>query len=262
MKPGLAKNSDSEKLRSSVPVTDPFMSRFEHHIRGHFLHFEHPLAPAFSAAVATRLLLIFIFLEVVVSPCANVLGVVDTEGIPAWLRVPMMMLIALACVRILARLPLAGIGLRKWSDWGPTERSYTPQVIVLGTAVFTIIFWERLQTVFGNEEMRSAALIALPVQLVWGFYQELMYRGVLQTALTQRLGARRGMLLANLVFTFGPLHYYHFASAGSPAGMFGAIFGIGLAFALIYQRSGNLWIVGILHGIGDWYIDGLSEIVG
>lgn len=33
-----------------------------------------------------------------------------------------------------------------------------------------------------------------------------------------------------------------------------AIFAIGLFFGILFHRSGNLWIVAILHGIGNAYI--------
>jgi membrane protease YdiL (CAAX protease family) len=36
--------------------------------------------------------------------------------------------------------------------------------------------------------------------------------------------------------------------------MFAAIFLIGLFFGVLYRRSGNLWIVGVLHAIGNAYI--------
>jgi membrane protease YdiL (CAAX protease family) len=61
-----------------------------------------------------------------------------------------------------------------------------------------------------------------------------------------------GVLIANLVFTFGPLHFNYFGlgtDAGPRWGMFGAIFVIGQFFGLVYQRSGNLWIPALLHGL-------------
>ena len=39
-----------------------------------------------------------------------------------------------------------------------------------------------------------------------------------------------------------------------PLGVFTAIFCVGLYFAVLFQRSGNLWIVGVMHGIADWYV--------
>ncbi len=40
--------------------------------------------------------------------------------------------------------------------------------------------------------------------------------------------------------------------------MFAAIFAIGAFFGALYARSGNLWIVGVFHGIGDAYVTGLA----
>ena len=41
--------------------------------------------------------------------------------------------------------------------------------------------------------------------------------------------------------------------------MFAGIFAIGLFFAVLFLKSGNLWMVGIFHGLGDSYIVGLSN---
>ncbi len=96
--------------------------------------------------------------------------------------------------------------------------------------------------------------------LIWGFYQELMYRGILQTELVRRWGPVAGILVSNTLFTFGPLHFYHFAGM-SPLPMFTWIFAIGLFFGVLLWRSGNLWIVGVLHGVGDAYFTGLPNVV-
>jgi uncharacterized protein len=100
-------------------------------------------------------------------------------------------------------------------------------------------------------------------QLMWCFYQELMYRGLLQTELTRRFGALWGALIANVAFTFGPLHFYHFQSAMTDVNkaiMFAAIFGIGLFFAFIFARTRNLWIVGVFHGLGNVFTEGGPDI--
>src|SRR5439155_2146928 len=89
----------------------------------------------------------------------------------------------------------------------------------------------------------------------FGFYQEFVYRGMVQTELVRRWGAPVGILVANMLYTFGPLHWQYFASKASVGGpMFAAIFAIGLFFGLLYQRSGNLGIVTIFHAIGNGYI--------
>ena len=73
--------------------------------------------------------------------------------------------------------------------------------------------------------------------------------------LTTRTGAPIGILLANVLYTFGPLHWNYFASRASLAvPMFAGIFAIGLFFGILFKRSGNLWIVGTFHAIGNAYI--------
>ena len=89
---------------------------------------------------------------------------------------------------------------------------------------------------------------------LWGFYQEVLYRGLLQTELVRRWGAAAGILVANLLFTFGPLHFYHWRT-GLPAWpMFAGIFAVGLFFAALQHRSRNLWMVATFHGIGSAWL--------
>jgi membrane protease YdiL (CAAX protease family) len=38
--------------------------------------------------------------------------------------------------------------------------------------------------------------------------------------------------------------------------MFAAIFVIGLFFAVLFHRSGNLWIAAVFHGLGTAFILG------
>jgi membrane protease YdiL (CAAX protease family) len=91
--------------------------------------------------------------------------------------------------------------------------------------------------------------------LCFGFYQELVYRGMVQTALTRRWRNVAGILFANVLYTFGPLHWRYFGSRiGLAVPMFASIFVIGLFFGAIYRRSGNLWIVAIMHAVGNAYI--------
>src|SRR5260221_14571242 len=91
------------------------------------------------------------------------------------------------------------------------------------------------------------------VNFAWGFYQELVYRGLLQTELVRRFGAIAGVLAANLLFTFGPLHFYHL-SRPNPWPMLAAIFAMGLFFGAPFHRSRNLWLPAVFHGIGTAWI--------
>ena len=98
--------------------------------------------------------------------------------------------------------------------------------------------------------------------LLWGFYQEVVYRGILQTELVRRWGSLLGILVSNLLFTFGPLHFYHFWGRVPWLALpvFTGIFLTGLFFGVLFRRSGNLAIVCVLHGLGNCYIDGLGTL--
>ena len=232
---------------------------FSDHLRGHVLLFDKRSHPLHSAA-AIRLLLIFGFLEVIIGPRMRILGLFDVS-IPSWIRIAVLLVLALALVRFVAGIRLSDIGLVPWRDWTTTERSYFIQAFVLGNIVFGTLFASRLRAIARNEALWTAALGILLTQFAWGFYQELVYRGILQSALVARWGAVAGILIANTLYTFGPLHWFHF-DRPSPWPMFAGIFAIGLFFSLVFWRSGNLWMVGLFHGLGDFYVTGTEQILG
>ena len=212
----------------------------------------------YDASAGLRLLMIFLLLEAVLGPRLSLFGYLGLPQPPAWLRVPLLLGLALLLIRYFARLRLVQVGLYVWKDWSATEKSYFIQVLVIANLVFGIIFAERLRVICADAGLWSQAALVVGVNFLWGCHQELVYRGILQTELVRRWGIWLGILVSNLLFTFGPLHYYHFARGAWP--MFGGIFLIGLFFAVLFRRSGNLVIVGILHGIGNSYIDGLGTL--
>ncbi len=175
------------------------------------------------------------------------------------------LLTALVCWLVIsfARVRLSQLGLYSWPTWSKTEKFYLMQIVPIAIVVFSFFQSASLKVLWARPNLWAIGLFVFVPKMIWGFYQEFLYRGVLQTELVRRWGARTGILVSNLVFTFGPLHAYHFRTARvnpSHLWIFAAIFAIGLFFAFIFRRSGNLWIVGIMHGLGDWFIDGLAEV--
>jgi membrane protease YdiL (CAAX protease family) len=216
------------------------------HWRGHVLLFERKERPALDAKTALRLLVVFVVLEGLIGPRfegPRLLGLPDP---PALLRIAILFVLALLLVRFVARISFRRLGFLPWREWSATEKSYFLQVAVIFSVAGALLLGSRLRPEF------------FATALVWGFYQELVYRGILQMALVSRMGAVAGILLGNLLFTFGPLHFYHFFQAPPAVGMFAAIFAIGLFFAILFHRSGNLWIVAIFHGLGTAFILGGS----
>ncbi len=226
------------------------------HWRGHVLLFERKRAPAFDASTGVRLLLIFVLLEGVIGPRLSLFSFLHLPLPPVWIRTAALLGFALLLLRFFAGVKLSELGLYRWREWSATEKSYFVQLLIISNVVFVLILRGRLRTILAEPTaMRQVLTVMLPY-LLWGFYQELVYRGVLQTELVRRWGPVAGVLVTNILFTFGPLHFYHFARTSSPLPIFAGIFAIGLFLGVVFQRSGNLWIVAIAHGIGNFYIEG------
>jgi CAAX protease family protein len=233
------------------------------HLRGHFFLFETRRPPAYESSAGLRLLLIFILLEGVIGPRASLLNLFGLPLPPPWLRVPALLILAMLLVRFFAGVRLVQIGLYPWRDWTVTEKSYFIQVLVIANVIFGILFADRFRMILADLGLwwRPAAIVVF-TSFVWGFHQELVYRGILQTELVRRWGSLPGILVSNLLFTFGPLHFYHFLgrTPGHALPMFTGIFLIGLLFGVLFRRSGNLAMIGVLHGLGNCYIDGLGVL--
>ncbi len=174
--------------------------------------------------------------------------------VPLWVLVPLLLGCALLSVRFGAGLKLSQIGLYRWRKWTVTEKSYFVQLLIIANVVFPLVFAPRLATILTQHAaLRTLATVFVPY-LFFGFYQEVVYRGILQSELVRRWGAFAGILASNVLYTFGPLHWHYFSPLVVP--MFAAIFAIGLFFGVLFRRSGNLWIVAVVHGIGNAYIVG------
>lgn len=221
------------------------------HLRGHLLLFDRSAAPALTNAAGVRLLLAAALVEVVRLAAVRWLY----PGIPGWLLLPILLGLGLLLVPVIAGVKLSGLGFRPWRNWSATEKSYFLQVVVIANVVFPVV----LAAPLGNRVAQAGVAWSLwnvfVPYLFFGFYQELVYRGMVQLELIRRWGAPIGIVVANVLYTFGPLHWYYFASRESLAvPMFASIFAIGLFFGVLFRRSGNLWIVAIFHAIGNAYI--------
>lgn len=218
------------------------------HLHGHFLLFDQKPTPRYDASAGVRLLILAVALEVIR------LGLVKwlPPVLPLLILVPLLLAVGLLSVRFLAGLRLSQIGFRPWREWTATEKSYFVQLLIIANVVFPLVFAARLRAILGQPNALSIVATVFVPYLFYGFYQEVVYRGMLQSELVRRWDAFAGILVANLLYTFGPLHWNHFTPVNVP--MFASIFAIGLFFGVLFHRSGNLWIVAIMHGIGNAYI--------
>lgn len=220
--------------------------------QGHLLQFESQPDWLIERRLALRLLWFFIVFELVLGPRLG------WWSLPVSWRLPLQwtaMLLALQWSAVSYR----AIGFKPWSVWTRTERWYLPQAVVLANVIFFALFAAPFLAMASAPAYVTTLLLLIFTQLLWGAWQELIYRGLLQTALRHWLRPWPALLIANTAFTFGPLHFYHFSIERSwlaTLAMFAAIWFIGLLFGFLFMRTRNLWLIAVLHGIGNVYIDG------
>ena len=222
-------------------------------LRAHALQFERPLAPSYDAAVGRRILIAFVVVAFgVFHGLRLALAKFELAGTPIGgsTFVAALLAVFLVAQRRWVRAPVSDIGLQRPSAWTRRERLYAVQVALLVLPAFTFVFRDHLRGLIELHGPSGFVVFSVLTGLAWGVVQEFLYRGWLQSELTRRFGGMSGLLLANLVFTFGPLHLNHVLAPDGPNwGTLAAIFGIGLLFGLVYRRSGNLWIPALLHGL-------------
>jgi membrane protease YdiL (CAAX protease family) len=218
------------------------------HLRGHLLLFERRPWPELTNSAGFRLLVVAAGLEILRLSAVRWLY----PRVPLWVLLPLLLGIALVSVPTIAGGRLSQLGLRRWGEWTTTEKSYFLQVVILATVFLLIVLAASLRGNVGAPGSVQSLWGVFVPYLFFGFYQELVYRGMVQLELVRRWGVPMGILGANVLYTFGPLHSKYFASQASLAGpMFLSIFLIGLFFGVLYRRSGNLWIIACFHAIGN-----------
>jgi membrane protease YdiL (CAAX protease family) len=220
-------------------------SRWSAAWQGHILRFGRAPGPPWDAATGLRVLACVLLLEVLIGPRFGVLAWLGVPIPPPAVRVPLLLAVALVLLRGFAHVPFAGVGLRPWRAWSAAEKWYFIEVLVLADVVMGFLYPSRIH--------HPGTML---LGLLWGFHQELVYRGMLQGELVRRFGAAAGILAANVLFTFGPLHAYHYLRDPPAIGLLGAVFAVGLFFGVLSHRSGNLWMAGIFHGVGNAWVLG------
>ena len=225
--------------------------RWSPHLRGHLLLFDRRPEAADDPRAGARLLLAALLLE-----SARLAAMAWLfPRVPLVALLPLLTALGLALVPVVAGIPLTQIGFRPWREWTMTEKSYLIQVVVLANVVFPLVLAAPLRARIADDGLASSLVHVFLPFLFFGFYQELVYRGMVQRELVRRWGTAAGIVTANVLFTFGPLHWSYLVTRSSVAvPLFAATFAIGLLFGLVYRRSGNLWIVALFHAIGNAYI--------
>src|SRR6185436_12277534 len=179
-------------------------------IAAHLLRFERPERGSYDAATGTRSLFAFVLVGWVLHPALLWLAERFGQNHLEWVRPAIVVTLLVAVVVAMATLVRADrrtIGLHRWRAWTPRERIYLLTVVPLAVFAFSIVFRDHFARLITIHGWIGLFAVSVPVALLWGVVQELIYRGLLQTELVRRLGSVPGVLLANLAFTFGPLHF-------------------------------------------------------
>lgn len=92
----------------------------------------------------------------------------------------------------------------------------------------------------------QVAFVFALTSLAVGFREELFYRGVLQRWLRERLGLLSSIAISNFVF----LLYHWGVQPFTPANIVSMFF-TGCALGLLYEATGSLIFVGLLHALYD-----------
>ena len=182
--------------------------------KGHLLQFERPSSPKYDDATGWRLLIAFGILAFLVIPAFR-FGLhssgLSTQEWSSLLLVCMILAAFFLTIRTYVKVDSRIIGLHDWVDWTSREKVYLFQTLPLLAVLFIALFQQHFRQLIDNYGLVGFVAFSALTGLLWGVVQEFIYRGLLQTELVRRFGAIGGVLIANLVFTAGPLHleYFH-----------------------------------------------------
>jgi hypothetical protein len=181
--------------------------------RGHLFLFDKPAQPTYTSRQGSRLLLVFVFLEGIIRPlflfCSRRLNIVVYN----WRSIVNMTIIIFLfyfLIRILTKIKASQLGLYSWKQWSKTGKLYLLQIIPITIIIFSFFNSASLKVLWSRPDLFKIILLTLLPQMIWGFYQELLYRRILQTELVRRWGAAKGILASNFIFTLVPFTHITF----------------------------------------------------
>ena len=207
-----------------------------------------------------KFLSIFIFVIAIQQISSFIIDRLNFENNHYILLIQQIILIFLLGIFVIkiGKTKLSQIGIYSWQNWNKKIKWILFIVTPIVIMIFSSTFFSRIEVLINHSELFAIGSIVLLREFLYGFYQEFLYRGILQTELVKRWGVWIGITVSNLVFTFGPehLHFYKSNLVG-----FAFMFCLGLLFSFLFYRFKNLITVGIWHGIGNIFIDGLGILI-
>ena len=207
-----------------------------------------------------RFLLIFalmIIIQPILSFLVDQLNFENNYYILLIQQIILLFLISVFVIRI-GKTKLSQIGIYSWQNWNKKNKWIFFIVTPIVLMIFSFTFFSKIEVLINHSVPFKIGFVVLLREFFYGFYQEFLYRGILQTELVKRWGVWIGITISNLVFTFGPEHFHFYKS--NLVG-FAFIFCLGLLFSFLFYRFKNLITIGIWHGIGNIFIDGLAILI-
>ncbi|MCU4740646.1 CPBP family intramembrane metalloprotease [Halobacteria archaeon AArc-m2/3/4] len=105
-------------------------------------------------------------------------------------------------------------------------------------------------TVDQARENPELMLVLIPAAiLVIGPFEELLYRNVVQKAMYDVFSRQGAIVAGSVVFSIVHLSAYATAGLGAVMASLGVVFGLSLVLGFIYERTDNLVVPALVHGI-------------
>lgn len=122
-------------------------------------------------------------------------------------------------------------------------------VFIVGNFAASLLFSFADSQISGIYDLRQQSTLVVIGFLVFliGPAEEIFWRGVLQDAVSQRLGPLKGYLFASFLYAFAHIWAFNFM-------LFMAALVCGLFWGLIYMKYRSLWPGIISHALWDLFI--------
>ncbi|MFO7832703.1 MAG: type II CAAX endopeptidase family protein [Halohasta sp.] len=164
-------------------------------------------------------------------------------------------------------------------EYVPIRRPSLLEALAIIAAPFGVIFVTGIVTqvslFFGVEPSQHALgnlgdidprfyLYMIPLVIfIVGPFEELLYRGVVQSRLRESFGPVAAILLASLIFAtiHIPAHGFGAAGLGPTAASIAALVGGSIVFGALYEWTGNLTVVALVHGLYNSILLALLYVV-
>ncbi|SDD22233.1 CPBP family intramembrane glutamic endopeptidase [Natrinema hispanicum] len=100
------------------------------------------------------------------------------------------------------------------------------------------------------EKAPEMLLVLIPLAiLVIGPFEELLYRNVIQKSLYETFSRAGAVVVASVIFAAVHVLAYSTAGLGAVIASLGTIFGLSIVLGVIYERTDNLVMPALVHGI-------------